>query len=75
MSHLPMAGMPGESKLDRAMRLAESARLFRAVADDAIEENARAYERAMDAIERADAAQREADLAYYAWELSEGMAP
>lgn len=65
-----MAGLPGETAMERADRLAKAARLFWAVADDAIAENARAYERAQDAIQRAETAQHEADLAYSAWEQS-----
>jgi hypothetical protein len=70
MSDLPMAGRPEESLLARANRLAENARLLRAVADDATEENHRAYERATEAIQRAEWAEREARLAYSAWERS-----
>lgn len=54
----------GETPFDRAMRLERSARIFRAVADDALAENQRAYERATDAIKRAEEAEREANLAW-----------
>jgi hypothetical protein len=54
-----------ESALERAMRLQRSADIFRAAADDAVAENQRAYERAVGAIERAEAADREADLAWW----------
>ena len=47
------------------MRLERSARIFRAVADDALAENQGAYERAADAIKRAEEAEREANLAWW----------
>src|ERR1700748_441994 len=54
-----------ESAVERAKRLQRSADIFRAAADDAVAENQRAYERALDAIERAETAEREADLAWW----------
>ena len=53
-----------ETPLERAERLQRSADICRAVADDAYEENQRAYQRAVDAIERAEYAEREAELAW-----------
>jgi hypothetical protein len=70
MNELPMAGLPGESKLRRAQRLARAAKLLRTVAEDAVAENERAYQRALDAIQRAETAEHEADMAYAAWERS-----
>jgi hypothetical protein len=55
----------GETALQRAERLERSARIFRAAADDAVAENDRAYQRAVDAIARAESAEREADLAWW----------
>ena len=47
------------------MRLECSARIFRAVADDALAENQRAHEWATDSIKRAEEAEREANLAWW----------
>ena len=47
------------------MRLECSARIFRAVADDALAENQRAYEWATDSTKRAEEAKREANLAWW----------
>ena len=55
----------GESWFERAERLQRCADVFRAAAKDAVAENQRAYERALDAIGRAEAAEHEAELAWH----------
>jgi hypothetical protein len=56
----------GETRFDRAMRLQRTADVFRAAADDAVAENDRAYERAIQALAQAEYAEREASLAWSA---------
>jgi hypothetical protein len=71
MSALPMAGLPEETPLVRAIRLERAARIMRAAAEDAVAENQRAYERATEALQRAEHAEHEAEAAMDAWERSQ----
>lgn len=72
MSAIPDSLGTNESRLDRALRLQERARLYRAIADDAWAEDDRAYQRAQDAESRAADAAREFSLALHAWEAADG---
>ena len=65
-----MAGLPEETLEQRATRLERVAELLRAVAEDAIAENQRAYDRATEAIMRAENAEHEASTAFFAWQRS-----
>ena len=65
-----MAGRRDETPEQRYLRLRHTAEVMRRAADDAIQENNRAYDRANEAVVRAEAAEHEAATALGAWQRS-----